>query len=397
MRKLQAALPRHHYVDAASWRVERERIFLSEWVCVGRLDELELAAPGESKLRAERLAVVDLVGESILVTTDSQGLLHAHYNVCRHRGSQLVPVDPDIEPPPPYAVKSLRCPYHSWTYSPDGRLLHAPHTDDVDIDMSEFSLHSVGVGNWGGWLWLHATPKVAPPLLDAMAAVQEKVQRYPLDSLVLGRQLRYDVRANWKLIAENYNECYHCGPVHPELCRVVPAFAGGGSELDWDNGIPHREGAWTFTLSGTSNRAPFPDLDDHELVRHKGELAYPNLLLSLSADHAAAFVLTPIAVDRTLVTCDLLFAPTEAGRPDFDPGDAVELWDLVNRQDWAVCESVQRGMSSRAYTHGWYAPMEDASLDIRRWLLPRLGEVSDAMANITSEATIDFTAGQPDG
>ena len=106
-------------------------------------------------------------------------------------------------------------------------------------------------------------------------------------------------------------------------------------------------------------------------MKHKGELVYPNLLLSLAAEHVAAFVLRPLGVDRTEVTCDLLFAPDEAARPTFEPGDAVELWDLVNRQDWVVCESVQRGMSSRVYRQGWYAPMEDSSLDIRRWLLPR--------------------------
>jgi len=73
--------------------------------------------------------------------------------------------------------------------------------------------------------------------------------------------------------------------------------------------------------------------------------------------------------------CDLLFAPDEVARPGFDPSDAVDFWDVVNRQDWAICESVQRGMSSRAYTHGWFAPMEDDSADIRRWLLPRLNPV----------------------
>ncbi len=198
--------------------------------------------------------------------------------------------------------------------------------------------------------------------------------RYPLDRLVVGRRFVYDVAANWKVIAENYNECYHCGPVHPELCRLVPAFAGGGSDLEWEDGIPHREGAWTFTTTGTSTRQPFPDLDEAERVRHKGELVYPNLMLSLSADHVAAFVLTPLAVNRTRIVCDLLFAPEEAALPSFDPSDAADLWDLVNHQDWAVCESVQRGMSSRSYTGGWYAPMEDASLDIRRWLLPRLGQ-----------------------
>ena len=96
--------------------------------------------------------------------------------------------------------------------------------------------------------------------------------------------------------------------------------------------------------------------------------------MSASADHVAAFVLQPQGVDRTAVVCSLLFEPGEAASSGFDPSDAAELWDLVNRQDWAVCESVQRGMSSRSYRHGWFAPMEDESLDIRRWLLPLLEE-----------------------
>ena len=370
MTGLQAALPREHYVDEATHRVERERILLREWTCIGRLDDLGLTAPGSAVLLPDRLAVVDLLGESVLVTTTSAATLHAHYNVCRHRGSQVVPVEPGSPPTPPCAAKSLRCPYHSWTYALDGSLLHAPHTDGVPA--ADFALHPMGADVWGGWLWLHAAPAEARPLLDDLGPVPENVRRYPLDTLVLGRRLRYEVAANWKVIAENYNECYHCGPVHPELSRLVPAFAGGGDGLDWDNGVPHREGAWTFTMSGTSNRAPFPDLDEHERVRHKGELVYPNLLLSLAAEHVAAFVLRPLAVDRTEVVCDLLFAPDEVARPTFDPGDAEELWDLTNSQDWRICESVQRGMSSRAYQQGWYAPMEDASLDIRRWLLTRL-------------------------
>jgi Rieske 2Fe-2S family protein len=180
------------------------------------------------------------------------------------------------------------------------------------------------------------------------------------------------VRVNYKVLLENYNECYHCGPVHPELSRLVPSFAGGGADLDWDKGIPHRDGAWTFTTTGTTDRAPLPGLDEDERLRHKGDLVYPNLMLSASADHVAAFVLQPVAVDRTLVTCSLLFGADEVARPTFDPSDAADLWHLVNLQDWAICEAVQRGMSSRAYTHGWFAPMEDDSLDIRRWLLPRL-------------------------
>jgi glycine betaine catabolism A len=364
MAGLQAALPREHYVSPEAFAIERDRVLARSWTCAGRLSELGLREP-------RRLAVLDVLGESVLVTCANDGQLRAFFNVCRHRGSQVVAVDPATGAPPPCPAAALRCGYHSWTYDLDGSLMHAPHTDDVDdFDPASFGLHPVGAASWGGFLWLNLAGRHS--LEAELGAVPDRLTRYPLDQLVVGASYVYEVAANWKVVAENYNECYHCGPVHPELVRLVPAFGAGGQHLDWEEGIPHRDGAWTFTLTGTSDRAPFPALDPEERRRHKGELVYPNLLLSLSADHVAAFRLEPLAVNATRVVCDLLFAPDEVAKPSFDPGDAAEFWDLVNRQDWAVCESVQRGMSSRAYSGGWYAPMEDASLDIRRWLLPRL-------------------------
>lgn len=177
------------------------------------------------------------------------------------------------------------------------------------------------------------------------------------------------------MILESYNECYHCGSVPPELCRVVPAFKQkGGTQLDWDRGVPHREGAWTFTTSGTTNRRPFAGLNDDELVRHKGELIYPNFMCSLSADHVAAFTLWPHSAGQTTVVCDFLFHPVEMSRTDFDPMDAVGFWDITNRQDRVICDSVQRGMSSHVFTRGYYAPMENLSQDIRRYVAERFGE-----------------------
>jgi len=363
---LQPALPKEMYVDSGHWEVERDRAIFGSWFCVGRLDELGLHID-------ERVAVVDVVGESVLVTRDGEGQLHGAYNVCRHRGSQLIPHDPAQPAPAASATRALRCPYHSWTYTLGGALLKAPHTQTLrEFDHTQFTLHPVAAQSWRGFCFVHLTPEQATPLGDELAAIDARLQRYPLEHLVSGRRLVYDVGANYKVLAENYNECYHCGPVHPELSRLVPAFAGGGQDLAWEQGIPHREGAWTFTTTGTSSRRPFPGLNEHERTRHKGELVHPNLFLSCSADHVAAYTLWPQAVDRTTVVCDLLFDADEAVRDDFDPDDAADLWDLVNRQDWAVCESVQRGMRSRAYAQGWFAPMEDASADIRRWLLPRL-------------------------
>ncbi len=368
MSELQAALPREMYVDEASWLIERDRVLAAEWTCVGRRDDLGLA-------EAQRACVIEVFGESLILTNDADGVLHAAYNVCRHRGSQIFPTEPGTAPVSCGAA-ALRCPYHSWTYALDGSLLKAPHAEGVD--KSGFSLHPVEIDSWAGFVFVRMVAPVVSTgstngsLATAVERPSRTLANYRIGDLVTGATYTYDVAANWKVIAENYNECYHCGPVHPELTRLVPSFGGGGVGIDWDAGVEHREGAWTFTMSGTTNRAPLPGLDEDERVRHKGELVYPNLMLSCAADHVAAFVLHPLAVDRTRVECTLLFARDAVDAADFNPADAGDFWDLVNKQDWAICESVQRGMSSRAYTHGWFAPMEDDSADIRRWLLPKL-------------------------
>ena len=213
-------------------------------------------------------------------------------------------------------------------------------------------------------------------LADALGTGTERLARYPLSDLRLGSSITYEVDANWKVIVENYNECYHCGPVHPELCQIVPAFKlGGGHGLNWDDGVPHRDGANTFTASGTTDRAPFPGLSEAEQTHHKGELFYPNLMLSLSMDHVAAFYLWPQGAEHTRIQCDFLFHPDELVQPAFDGSDAVTFWDTVNQQDWRICESVQRGMRNRVFEHGYYAPMEDYSLDIRRYVREKLAKV----------------------
>jgi glycine betaine catabolism A len=241
------------------------------------------------------------------------------------------------------------------------------------FDKSSVHLHPVGVECWGGFVFLHLTPSEATPLAVQLGEISARIERYPLASLRIGHSIHYQVAANWKSICENYNECYHCGGVHPELCAVVPAFKeAGGALLDWSRGIAHRDGAVTFTHSGKSTRRAFPGLSDDEQTRHKGEVIYPNLFVSLACDHAAVFILFPKSAERTDILCHFLFEPYEIAKADFDPSDAAEFWDITNRQDWSICESVQRGMHSRVHTHGYYSPMEDYSLDIRRYVRERL-------------------------
>lgn len=362
---MEPTLPRASYVDADVFDRERCRIFWGQWFCVGRADEI----PG-----AGDHLVCDVAGESIIVTRDRSGGLSAYVNLCRHRGSVLT----DAEGKPAQTMigpsgrfrGSIQCPYHAWTYSFDGRLRAAPFLDESDgLRKEDLPLHHVAVETWGGFVWLHVGAEEPQPLAIQFQESEGYLANYPLDDLVATDRIVYRVAANWKAIVENYNECYHCGPVHPELCELVPDFRRrGGSELDWSEGVPHREGAWTFTASGTTTRRPFPGLGDEEKGRHKGLLIYPNLMLSLSADHVAAFTLWPHDAGSTTVVCDFLFHRDEAAGDGFDGTDAVEFWDLVNRQDWRVCELVQRGMTSQRFTAGFYAPMEDYSKDVRRYL-----------------------------
>ncbi|HEX2250256.1 MAG TPA: aromatic ring-hydroxylating dioxygenase subunit alpha [Gemmatimonadales bacterium] len=361
---MERTLPRDAYTSDTMFQREREGIFYREWFCGGR--EEEIPSPGD-------YMAVNVAGESVLIVRTAEGRLVAHYNVCRHRGSRLVP-----EGSRGKVGGSIRCPYHAWTYTLEGRLRTAPYLEESDaFGKAELGLCPVGLESWGGFIFLNLSPAEAAArgydLPSQLGSIPARTQRYCLADLRSGGQITYEVSANWKVLLENYNECYHCGPVHPELCRLVPAFKHrGGSELDWDRGIPHREGAWTFTETGTTHRRPLPHLNEDEQVRHKGELIYPNLMISLSADHVTAYTLWPQDAGHTNIICDFLFHPSELASPEFNPADAVEFWDRINRQDWTICESVQRGMQSRVFQHGYYAPMENASLDIRRYVNEKL-------------------------
>jgi Rieske 2Fe-2S family protein len=357
---LEPSLLRAAYWDTAFYAREQRDIFWDQWFYVGRREQLA----GSGAYR-----VLDVGGESVILIRDGSEI-KAHLNLCRHRGSRLLCGQGTVR-------GAIRCPYHSWAYALDGRLVASPFIAEEAVPPEARRLHRVGVEEWGGFVFVHLSPENAERagagLAAQLGAIPERLARYPLAELRVGSSMRYEVAANWKVMLENYNECYHCAGVHPELCRIVPAFKQrGGAELDWEGGIPHRDGAWTFTANGTSDRAPFPTLSANEKVRHKGELIYPNFMLSLAAEHVAAFSLWPRGPAATAIVCDLLFHPDEMAKASFDPSDVEQFWDIVNRQDWNVCENVQAGMQSKAFEFGYYAPMEDASLDIRRYIASRL-------------------------
>ncbi len=369
---LELTLPGKCYLDGDFFNLEQEHIFFHEWVCVGREEEIPNAGD---------YLQIDVLGQSILIVRTREGQLNAFYNVCRHRGCQLSILDnvkPDLEQcqTSGHFPGVIQCKYHAWTYDLDGKLRAAPYLNEV-VNKDDFSLYKVGLECWGGFMFVNLEPEKAKSrehtLIKQLGKEIEYSKNYPLQDLKTAKRIRYEVAANWKVILENYNECYHCAGVHPELCEVVPAFKeNGGHSLDWNDGIPHREGAFTFTFSGITNRKPFPGLSDAEKVNHKGQLIFPNLMVSLAAEHVAAFTLFPVNANHTVILCDFLFHPDEIAKSDFNPSDTVEFWDVVNKQDWFICEATQRGMRSRKFEQGYYAPMEDLSADMRKYIESKL-------------------------
>jgi glycine betaine catabolism A len=325
---LQPTLPGSCYLDQSFFALEKEHIFAHEWVCVGRGCQLSIL-------------------EWVKPDVESSGA-SGHF--------------PGV----------IQCKYHAWTYDLEGHLRAAPYLNDA-VNKDDFSLYKVGLETWGGFMFVNLEPEKAHTqqhtLVKQLGKELEYSQNYPLHHLKTAKRIRYEVRANWKVILENYNECYHCAGVHPELCEVVPAFKeNGGNSLDWSDGVPHREGAYTFTFSGTTSREAFPGLSEAEKIKHKGQLIFPHLMVSLAAEHVAAFTLFPKDPETTIIFCDFLFHPSEMIKASFNPNDVVEFWDVVNKQDWLICEATQRGMHSRKFKSGYYAPMEDMSADMRRYI-----------------------------
>ena len=339
-------LPRGAYQDDQVLAWEREHL-LDGWVCVGR--STEIPATG---MRAES------IGRSgVLLVRDPDGTLRAFENACRHRGHELLPCGSGSS-----KSRAIVCPYHAWSYRHDGSMIGAPGFRDVPgFDPSTYSLKPVRSQEWHGWVFVDVSGE-APDFSGHVGQLADVVERYDAGSLVTPVIHEYDVEANWKVIIENYQECYHCANIHPELCRVSPPDSGDNIELEgnWIGGnMDLRTSAATMSLNGHSEGTVMARLDEVESRSVMYIAVMPNLLISLHPDYIMSHLLTPMTPDRTRIRCSWAFPPEVAEREGFDPSYAVDFWDLTNRQDWAACEAVQRGMKTPSYEPGPLAPSED--------------------------------------
>jgi Rieske 2Fe-2S family protein len=341
-------LPQEAYVSSEVYEWELDRLWAGGWVCIGRADDL--ARPGDQK-------AVRAGNDGIVLVRGDDRVLRGFYNVCRHRAHELLP------PGACAHTRSILCSYHGWAYELDGRLKVAPHTGNLPgFDPAAHGLVAAPVEVWHGWVFVNASA-AAPPLAEWVGDLEELARDHEPERLRPGAEKSYEVAANWKLVHENFHECYHCTHIHPQLCKVSPPDSGRNFD---------RRGAWvggtmdladhaaTMSLDGQSSGVPLRGLRGPQLRRMGYYGLVPNLFISLHPDYVLTHRLEPLGPGRTRIECQWLFPPEAFAKEDFSPQYAFEFWDLTNLQDWKAIESVQRGIASRGYRPGPLTSREDA-------------------------------------
>lgn len=346
--KLGTGMPRDFYLSEELFSQEIEVIFNRSWLYAGH--ESQLTGPGD-------YLTVESGPESVVVARTAEGGLAAFHNVCRHRGARLV--DPGCG-----RARRLVCPYHQWTYRMDGTLQGAPKMP-AGFDPAQYPLPEVRLASWNGLVFVSLADQPGPDLPDLLSGGDPLFAPFDLGAAKIAHTVTYSVAANWKLVWENAQECYHCAANHPEFTRAFDVSAS--STADWqecevhpsdDRRVQHtrfplKRAAISLTVDGQ----PACGKPMGEFAR--GRLPYtaaihlkPTFALVCCPDYAVVLSDQPLAIDRTGVTMTwLVRADAEAGH-DYDLGNLIRVWHQTNLQDWALCERTQLGVRSLSFTPG---------------------------------------------
>ncbi|MCC6535560.1 MAG: aromatic ring-hydroxylating dioxygenase subunit alpha [Burkholderiales bacterium] len=345
-------LPAEVFTSQRVFALEQRELFARRWLALARDEDFP---------QAGSFVTHELVGERVLIVRAEDGVLRAFYNVCRHRGARLV------DEPRGCLRSAIRCPYHAWSYGFDGALRHAPRMD-VASSAHDLGLAAMPLARHDGFVFVNLDARAEP--LGALP----RLEPFGLARLCRVRRLDYQLACNWKIVCENYSECYHCPGVHPQLARLADLASGGFESTPTYNGGPMALKAGVDTLS-TSGRSAWAQLaaeaPPSRLVHYY--LVYPNLMLGIHPDYLLVHRVWPRAPARSVVDCELFVAPEILAAPGFDPAGVIEFWDLTNRQDWALCERVQQGAASRGYRPGPYHASERCVHAFDAWYARAMG------------------------
>ena len=365
------ALPSHYYTRRAEFLEEREQVFSPMWVCVGFASD----APNAGDVQP-----LEFMELPLLMVRDSDNTLRVFHNVCRHRGHVLVSERGTVK-------QSLRCPYHSWTYTLEGKLARTPNIGGVGIndiegfDRQEFGLAQVDSVEWHDLVFINLSGD-APGFEDFIAPLEQRWKPFwGTEGASLLRlaeahsSIRLEVQANWKLAVENYLEAYHLPTVHPALNQVSP-LAEHEIHLD-ENFAGQLSHCYTLAAGGGRHLPVFPAWPEVLYEEAQYPALFPNTLLGLQADHLFVMVIIPLAYDRTLEETRLYCVGDEAVSEDFEDLRQAQhgFWTEVFAEDVGVVTGMQAGRASPGFDGGVLTPvMEIATAKFHQWVGRRVGE-----------------------
>jgi len=326
---MEKTLPYSWYVDQEILRREQERIFRGAWQYVGHVGE----APEPGTYFATRSGRTPVV-----VTRARDGALRAFLNVCRHRGFPLAEGAGRRE--------TLQCPYHAWTYGLDGSLRAAPRAEELDgVDRESLGLRPVALDTWGPFVFVNTAPD-PEPLADALGSMPAQVADLGLDvdGLVFYTRWEAELAANWKVVCENFLECYHCSVAHPQLAEMLDVSADAYA-LSTDGRLSSQHGPVRETPRTRMHLGG-------ELPRSQFHFLWPNLGVNIFPGRANISIgpMVPVAPDRTYRFLDYFFG---AGVDQEWIDELMAFDDQVGTEDKALVEGVQRGIASGALEHGY--------------------------------------------
>jgi len=336
-------LSQKYYTDNKIFQQEFNKIFSKSWLCCGRSNEILLRGSFITK---------DIGNDSILILRDNDNKIRAFHNICRHRGTLICKSTQGT------FSKTIQCPYHGWTYDLNGHLSGAPNMNEIsNFNKSDYPLYPIEVKDWGGFIFINLSNKKSN-FNQYFSSIQSKLSEWGIDGLITCEEKSYTVNSNWKLIVQNYSECYHCPIIHPKLSDITH-YKGGRNDL---TSGPILGGYMEMNQNSITNNGELSGPYIGQLSEdNKNKVYYysifPNMLLSLHPDYIMVHTVWPNDIDKCEIKCKWLFSK-EVKRSHYNPNNAIEFWDKTNQEDWKICEQSQLGINSNSYKPGPYSAQE---------------------------------------
>ncbi|NOD48593.1 MULTISPECIES: SRPBCC family protein [unclassified Ruegeria] len=323
-----SSLKAEAYVDPSWYQVDQNGVLAKTWQWVCHVEKLRV--PGS-------YTTVEIAGRPIAVVRDREGTLRAFYNVCKHRAHHLLSGEGE--------TTRIMCPYHAWVYKLDGQLVRAPETENLaNFKTSDICLDQVQVEEFAGFIYVNLDPNAAP-LREVSGNLETEIRHWApdIEQLTFGHRLTYDIKSNWKNVVDNFLECYHCPTAHKDFCDLV----------DMDTYKVTTYGIYSSHMAEAGKGANTAyDVSNATVRTHAVWWLWPTTCLMRYPGRSSMIVLNiiPIGPDRTLETYDFFL---ETPEPDEAELEAIRYLDeVLQREDIDIVESVQRGMSTPAFTQG---------------------------------------------